>query len=193
MTVSTRSLHVNTSRINGRVASTSVGTAPASASAVGPSSGTASHNVEGDACAISDMIFNVDMAMGNCPKYLHIRDLLKEEQAPRSPIIKVPKHFIGIKRSHCDGCDGKPYRSNGSSAHFPPPSGPCVLTLEQKPKPTQHVVASPPRPPKESTKISRCTGANQSITMFKYILVLDGNRTQTFIRNEGDQTCTPLS
>lgn len=38
---------------------------------------------------VSKLKLVVTMAMGNCPKYLHVRDLVREEQAPLAPKIEV--------------------------------------------------------------------------------------------------------
>lgn len=37
------------------------------------------------------------MAMGNCPKYLHVRDLIAEEEAPLTPAIEVGFGSQGVE------------------------------------------------------------------------------------------------
>lgn len=62
-------------RIDGQIVSTTSRNAPAPGSE-GPS-------------LLSDLTLEVTMAMGNCPKYLHVRELVAEEHAPSAPPIKV--------------------------------------------------------------------------------------------------------
>lgn len=37
----------------------------------------------------ASLTLDITMAMGNCPKYLHIRDLIGEEQPLLTPAIEV--------------------------------------------------------------------------------------------------------
>lgn len=48
-----------------------------------------SRTAANDDASPASLTLDITMAMGNCPKYLHVRDLIGEEQAPLTPIIEV--------------------------------------------------------------------------------------------------------
>lgn len=74
-------------RIDGRIVST---TTSANAAAAADTAAAASASAGGISDGLlSDLTLEITMAMGNCPKYLHIRDLVKQEQATSSPPIQV--------------------------------------------------------------------------------------------------------
>lgn len=54
-----------------------------------------------DPTPLSRVAIEIIMAMGNCPKYLHVRDLVREEgPAPRNPRIEVGE-WVNIKAPGC--------------------------------------------------------------------------------------------
>lgn len=87
--------------MDGRIVSTtssaSAGAGTGGAGGAGGSTDDSALDVDRkDPALVSRMKFVITMAMGNCPKYLHIRDLVGEEQATPVPPIKVGSMSFGF-------------------------------------------------------------------------------------------------